>query len=108
MSSEDKMYEFLLECKLQKIGETKLNKILKESEKVFAELPTNTGAEGKKNIAAFHGIDVETLVNSPNYKELKKEFDRHTYKEAVMSLQSKLGLEREELEYLMTKAGLVS
>lgn len=47
--------------------------------------------ELNKKIADFHGISVEQLINSPNYKVLNEEYGGHYVREMVASLKQEMG-----------------
>ena len=61
-----------------------LNKLVDEKEKPA------------KRIADFHGIEVDQLINSPNYSVLQKEYQANILQKSVDFLMDKGGLTHKE------------
>jgi len=57
-----------------------------------------------KKIAEHHGISVEKLVDSPNYKILCQEYHDNVIYQFVMKLEKKLGITDKEAWALMVYA----
>ena len=70
-------------------------KKLKEVEDEF-ETPSNDKKDLNKQIADHHGISVEKLTDSPNYKVLCQEFQEHKIYQFVNILISKLEITEKE------------
>lgn len=78
-------------------GVDAVEKVMSNIMKDFQQDPytDNPGA------AAFHGVTVETLVDSPNYETLKKEFAASVVKRLIGALTKEFGIEDKEAWALM-------
>lgn len=66
---------------------------------------TTFKAENKmKEAAAFIGIPLETLVASPNMKELIEQFEDHKVTEVIHALQTEIGFTQKEAWTLLALA----
>ena len=87
-----------------KLEEAKLEELMAE---FIGKLPEENRDLNKK-IAEFHGISVEGLLNSPNYKILCQEYGERVIRQLIKNLQEKFGLTDQQSWALYAKAtGLI-
>ena len=91
----------------------KIEKFVKEhgedalADKLNALAPhAATGAVYNQLVADFHGISVETLVNSPNYSKLKEEHMVNLYQKAIGILETDVSLTNKEAWAVITAGQL--
>ena len=66
-------------------------------ESAMTFLPSvKTGADENRAAAEYHGITVEGLINSPNYKILKEEFAASFISKGLARLKENFGLDDKE------------
>lgn len=81
---------------LMNLSEDKFNeKKMKEIENELA-IPSKDKKELNKAIAEYHGISVEKLVDSPNYKILCQEYEENTVYQLVKKFIEKFGITEKE------------
>lgn len=68
--------------------EEKSEEVRREFEAQFPEAKKDLNAR----VAEFHGITVDTLVNSPNYTTLTSEYGEDVLKRLIGRMKEKLGL----------------
>lgn len=76
---------------------------LSELEKRLDELKPPEGAQLKPAVAAFHGITVKELIDSPNYKTLSQEYFENRIAKVLETLKE-YGIDDKTGWALLTKA----
>lgn len=80
-----------------KISDEELKKIGEEIDAEIASRLPKEKKEFNERVAADNGISVETLINSPNYEMLVKEFAGNALKKIVSTIAEKLQLTEKEV-----------
>lgn len=80
-----------LEAYEEKNGKDSVTKKLDES-----GLSSPPDKQLNQEVANFHGVSLETLVNSPNYSKLKDEYGEHKLKQLLEFFESEFGLDNKE------------
>ncbi len=75
----------------------KLDELEKEKKNIWDGVQIKDKQEFNKKTAEFHGITVETLINSKNYKTLCDEYQTHLYEKIVEKLMSVFKLTHKEV-----------
>jgi hypothetical protein len=79
-------------------GDEELQRLVIELQDKFSYLIAIDGdpKEEKRNVAEYHGISIEQLINSPNYSQFVKEWKENNTKLVMKAIQEALSLTDEE------------
>ena len=102
--SKDELRFAVLGVKEEQLDEKKLDAFFNEREN---KVPKDK-KEWNKKAAEFHGITVEQLINSPNYKILSDECIGQFIKQLVEKLQERLGItDKQAWAFILVGMGLI-
>jgi|GEM_PF-3214379 len=98
--SEDELHIALItlaqdEKRLRRMNK-KVDELRKKKKKIW-NLPIKNKQGFNKKTAEFHGITLEILINSNNYKILCDEYYTHLYEELIQKLMKVFTLTRKEV-----------
>ncbi len=88
--------EIELKIALLGIDEAKFKEIGEELKKELETIGPNNQAELNQKTAEYHGITLETLINSPNYGKLCEKYQEYVFEIIIKKLTNSPGLTKKQ------------